>query len=290
MPIFSPPNIQKLKEDKNVKGLQKALRNNDKNIVRDAGLALVEFGVYNPASLIYGVMDPDYEIRRMTYLTFSAMVYYGFIPLVNALHDPHESVRSASISAFLLRREPRAIHVLGECLLSDPSSLVREIVVPVLGQFGGYWSYQYLSKAKNDPSSRVRNRIEDELNKANIKTNANVTKSFVARFSDERFTIYSIWEDLNRVLLSDYNENHRRYPTYSSPIVKSCISWMEKAGNALSVSDDKTAYDYLWNIDKVTQESLVSFQRYPQSDTPDEWKKPFIEFNQASKLLIAKLI
>ena len=290
MPIFGPPNIQKLKEEKNVKGLYKALRNNDKNIVRDAGLALVEFGVYNPASLIYGVMDPDYEIRRMTYLTFSAMVYYGFIPLVNSLHDPHESVRSASISAFLLRRDPRATQVLGECLLSDPSSLVREIVVPVLVQLGGYRSYEYLSKAKNDPNSRVRNRIEDELNKANIITNVIGSKTFDARFSDERFSIYSIWEDLSRVLTSDFEKYNTRYPTYSSPLGKSCKSWMEKAGNALRVGDDKTAYHYLWNIDNATQESLDSFRKYQKDDTPDEWKKPFIEFNQASKLLITKLL
>ena len=234
MPIFGPPNIQKLKEEKNVKGLSKAYRNKDKNIVREAGLALVEFGVYSPASLIYGVIDPDYKIRKMTYITFSALVNYGFIPLVTSLHDPHESVRSASISAFIFRRDPRVISVLGECLLKDPSTLVREIVVSVLVQKGGYESHKYLSMAKNDPSIRVRDRIEDELSKANILANANVSKSVVARFSDERFLIYSIWEDLNQVLMSDYNENHRRYPTYSSPVVKSCISWMENTGNALT--------------------------------------------------------
>jgi len=290
MPIFGPPNIQKLKEEKNVKGLYKALSNNDKNIVREAGLALVEFGVYNPASLIYGVMDPDHKIRITTYITFSALVLYGFIPLVTSLHDPHESVRSASISAFLFRKDPRAIRVLGECLLSDPSSLVREIVVPVLGHLGGNKSYGYLLMAKNDPNSRVRNRIEDELRKASISGKTNDSNLYVNRFTDERFSINSIWEDLNRVLASDYVNNYRRYTTYSSPLCKSCRSWMEKAGNALRIGDNKTAYHYLWNIDHATQESLDSFRNYPKRDMPDEMKKPFIEFNQASKLLITKLI
>jgi hypothetical protein len=290
MPIFGPPNIQKLKEEKNVKGLYKALKNNDKNVVREAGLALVEFGVYNSASLIYGVVDPDYEIRKTTYITFASLVHYGFIPLVTSLHDPHVSVRSASISAFLFRKDQRSIQVLGECLLSDPSSLVREIVVPVLVQIGGLKSYEYLSMAKKDPNIRVRNRIEDELSKANIFANAEASKSYNSRYSDDRFSIISIWEDLNRVLTSDHADNHRRYMTYSSPLGKSCKNWMEKAGNALRIGDEKTAYHYLWNIDNATQESLDSFHKYPNTDITDEMKKPFIEYNQASKLLITKLI
>jgi len=296
MPIFGPPDIQKLKEQRNVKGLYKAIHNKDKNIVREAGIALIEFGVYSPASLIYGVIDPDYKIRKKTYIAYSALVHYGFIPLVASLHDPHESVRSASISAFLFRKDQRPIPVLGECLLNDPSSVVREIVVPVLVRIGGDKSYDYLIMAKNDPNSRVRQLIEDEIKKENyfsipnISKESGVSRNAVNRFSDNRFSIYSTWKDLNRVLILDFEENHRRYGTYISPLVKSCRIWMEKAGNAITLKDEKAAYKYLWNIDNATQEGLDFNRKYPNNDITDEMRKPFIEYNQASKLLISKII
>jgi len=60
-----------------------------------------------------------------------------------------------------------------------------------------------------------------------------------------RFSLYSIWFDINRALLDDIESNKSIHSSYVSPITVSCIEWMGKVGDAFRKNDSKKAYHYL---------------------------------------------
>ena len=300
MPIFSGPDIQKLKEQKNIKGLQKALRKKDPKIVLEASLALAEFGVYYSPGLIIGTSDNDWKIRRRTYLTYAGLKESGFIPLIVSLYDPHESVRTATISAFLLRGEKRAYKILGKSLLNDPSDLVRIILVPVLARLGGDNSLKYLLMARNDRNSLVRDKVKEELNTRFKFSDSLPTCSLEQENSTAQISIYSMWNDLNKVISEDINEDHSRLydlgdgtseKYYLSPLNKSCLEWMKKVGNALKERDERSAYKYIWNIGRVTEEffanshEFISKYQFIINHPQYDMIKYSMEFSQASKLI-----
>lgn len=291
MSIFDSPDIQKLKNHKNINGLQKALRNKDPKVVLESALALAEFGVYSSKGLIIGTSDNDWQIRNRTYITYSALQCYGFIPLINALHDPHEKVRASCVTALLFKRDKRAIKVLGKCLLNEPSSLVRETISTVLVSLGEDESHDYLVEAKNNPDSKVSNSEQDELERIGGIRNSQLNNSSEKQSLDELFSLYGIWEDLNLIISEDFKNNESKIikskkaaiTPYDSPLGISCKKWMLKVGDAIKLRDEKVTYKYLWNIANATQES---FNLLSTEGLNSYMIKPYIELNQASNLIL----
>jgi hypothetical protein len=292
--IFGSPDIENLKEQKDIKGLIKVLRKNDPNIVLEAALALAELGVYNPTGLVLGSSHSDWQLRKRTYMAYSGMTTYGFIPLVVSLHDPHESVRAASVTAFLLRKDNRAFNVLGNCLLNDPSSLVREIIIPVLVRLDREKSYGYLLSARNDTNNQVSKKAEAELTKHFPYFNSSINKGYPIQNFGVHLSLHSIWENLRLVLSDDYRDNHSKFfasgkyamAPYDSPIGNSCRDWMVKVGSAIIGKNEKDAHKYLWNIERVSQQGIDSPQQLNIEIKDLSIIKPYIEYNQTSKLLL----
>lgn len=162
MPLFGPPNITKMKENRDIRGLNNALKSKDLEIVREASFALAELNQYTPMLMI-GITSKDWKIRRTTYIHYGKFKYVGFIPLIAALHDEHEMVRLAGLLALIYREEKRAVKAVGDCLLNDPSKHVRKGAVSTLFKLGGQDALKYLLQARNDPDEEVRNSVNEVL-------------------------------------------------------------------------------------------------------------------------------
>jgi len=166
MPLFGPPDIQKLKEKKDLKGLRNALdyglKHQDMNYTLEVAFALAEIKAYSPA-LAIGVINKDWKVRQKTYSYYSQFPVTGFIPLLVALHDEEERVRLTSLMAFLLRGEKRAIKPIGDCLLHDPSVNVRRGAVPALLKLAGDKALEYFFAARNDSDAEVRKAVNEAL-------------------------------------------------------------------------------------------------------------------------------
>lgn len=166
MPLFGPPDIQKLKEKRDVKGLKNALdyglKRKDLEYILNAAFALAEFNFYSPA-LAVGVKNRDWKTRQKTYGYYAKFVLPGFIPLLVALHDEQEQVRLTAITALLLRAEKRAVKPLVDCLLYDPSKYVRQSAVIALRKLAGSEILEALLKARNDPEPDVRKEVNEAL-------------------------------------------------------------------------------------------------------------------------------
>jgi hypothetical protein len=65
---------------------------------------------------------------------------------------------------------------------------------------------------------------------------------------------------------------------------------MALAGNALKINNTKTAYKYLWNIARVTDDIANTQTIKPDSGIDEKSMIPFYEYNQASNILINTIL
>ncbi|MCB0164621.1 MAG: HEAT repeat domain-containing protein [Anaerolineae bacterium] len=107
--LFGPPNVDKLYDNRNVKGLIKALAyQEDATIRRAAATALGRFGKHTvelPAlvdALVRALQDVDKGVRQAAAEALGKSVNQGAIePLINTLQDPDEAVRQAAATALI---------------------------------------------------------------------------------------------------------------------------------------------------------------------------------------------
>jgi HEAT repeat protein len=165
MPIFGPPDISKLKDKRDIKGLNNALKDKDPNIVRDAAFALADLGIYAPIGLLVGLSSPEWKIRRIAYISFAKFKGFGFIPLLASLHDEQEMIRHSGLLGLMLLDDKRAVQPIGDCLLHDESKNVRIGAATVLSKLGGRKALEYLLEARNDLDSEVKSAVDECLAK-----------------------------------------------------------------------------------------------------------------------------
>jgi len=163
MPLFNPPDISMLKWKGDIKGLNRALKDKDPIIVRDAAFALAEFGIYASIGLLIGLSSPEYEIRLTAYTCFAVFKGVGFIPIIVSLHDEQEKNRLLGLQWLQIMNDKRAIHPIGDCLLTDLSKNVRSAAATALCKFGGEQAYEYLLSARSELDSGVRSVVEEAL-------------------------------------------------------------------------------------------------------------------------------
>lgn len=165
MPLFGPPNIDDLKERKDIKGLNRALSHKDENIVREASFALADFGVYASIGLLIGISDPDWKIRRTAYTCFAKFKNFGLIPLIVSLHDDNEMVRLSGLLCLMLYEDRRAIQPVSQIMLNDSSKNVRKASVLTLYKLSGEKALDQFLVARNDADEEVKKTVNEVLGK-----------------------------------------------------------------------------------------------------------------------------
>jgi HEAT repeat protein len=165
MPLFGPPDVEKLKAKRDIRGLHKATLHKDFSVVVDAVYALAALGVYVPHAAGPGVSSTDPEVRKKAYSMITTMKTGGFISAIGAIHDRNESVRLIGIMAFLALGDMRMVSPLIKSLHSDDSDNVRQSAAIVLGKIGDKRSVDALIEARNDNSPAVRKSVKEALDR-----------------------------------------------------------------------------------------------------------------------------
>lgn len=156
MPLFGPPNIEKLKAKRDVKGLIKALDYKEDLIIRSG--AVVALGEIGDARAIE--------------------------PLITLLNLDYLSVRLVAAEALGNFRDPRTVGPL-IAALKDPESAVRRRAAEALGKIGDARAVKPLIAALKDWIEDVRK----EAAKALGKIGAPAVKSLIAALKDRNILV-----------------------------------------------------------------------------------------------------
>jgi HEAT repeat protein len=152
MGIFGPPDVDKLKARRDLKGLLAALRFKENASVRkNAAVALAELAEILPADnintivepLIAALDDPDYPVTSGVVQALGAVGQPAVLPLITALRSPKERTREGAARA-LGRiggtiQEPAYLRLMVDPLvgaLKDSLLTVRRAAVWALGRIG----------------------------------------------------------------------------------------------------------------------------------------------------------
>ena len=138
MPLFGPPNIEKLKAKDNIKGLIKALQYQKDEFVRSkAAGALGQIGAHEAVEpLIAALKDKSRDVRKAA---AGALAQIGdpaaVDPLIAALDDVNEAVRIQAAQALARIGDARAVDALS-ALLNDRDVKIREEAAKAMYDLG----------------------------------------------------------------------------------------------------------------------------------------------------------
>jgi HEAT repeat protein len=172
MPLFGPPNVEKLKAKGDVKGLIKALGyEKDPNVRQDAAGALG--ALKDPQAvepLIFALEDWDWDVRRAV---VEALAQIGgakvMAPLLNVFkiearglrRDAAEALHQAASEA-LAGMGPPAVEPLITALKNEDKT-VRQVAAKVLGGIGDVRAVESLIGALGDEDGNVRETVAQAL-------------------------------------------------------------------------------------------------------------------------------
>lgn len=100
-----------------------------------------------------------------------------------------------------------------------------------------------------------------------------------------RFSVYSIWQDVYRAIIEDFEMNRTSIPSYRSPISEGCLKWLERIGDAILKNDTKEINVCLYNIAHYSTEPIEAFNNGRMPGANEDFLKPYYEFNQAYLML-----
>jgi len=173
MPLFGPPDIDRLKERENVKGLIKALNyGSDYRIRRDAAKALGAIGDIHAAE-----------------------------PLITALNDDHSSVKWAVAMALGQIGEARAVEPLID-ILNNKNYQVRKAAAMALGQIGDARAVEPLISALGERKLWDKDHVgaEKAFIKALVQINTPAVDFLIAALDDENWHVrYHAAEVLGKI-------------------------------------------------------------------------------------------
>jgi HEAT repeat protein len=172
MPLFGPPDVEKLKGKRDVKGLIKALGyQKDWRVRRHAAEALDQLGDARAVEPLRAALkDPDKDVRNAATAALHKMSLAkihdaadarAVEPLVAALSDQNTEV-SAAAGWGLVRIGAPAVEPL-IALLSDQDKWVRWHAATALGQIGDARAVEPLSAAVKDTEYHVRDAAAEAL-------------------------------------------------------------------------------------------------------------------------------
>lgn len=159
MPLFGPPNVERLATRRNVSGLIKALNyQNDAKVRQEAAIALGKIGEQSVVlALIEALND------RVSMVRAAAVAALGTIadpravdPLVALLQDTENAVRGKAVVALRDIRDRRAVGPLIEVLKQDSEPQVQSKAAAALGNIGDPHAVASLISALSHRGADVR--------------------------------------------------------------------------------------------------------------------------------------
>ena len=126
MPLFGPPDVEKMKARRDVKSLIKVLSNSkDVQIRKQAVLALGELGDARALKpLVAAQKDQDWDMRSSAPEALVKICSRSIMPFIAALKDGDCDVRYIAAYCLGSTADPRAVEPLCR-VLRDPDPLVR---------------------------------------------------------------------------------------------------------------------------------------------------------------------
>ncbi len=126
MPLFGPPNIEKLKAQQKFDRLVEALGYREQEVAEAAAHALEEAGALAVDALIAGLQDRDAAVRALAGEVLGRIGDLRAVtPLIEVLNDPEERVRQAAAVALGYLEDLRAGAPLAAAT-EDPVEAVRQ--------------------------------------------------------------------------------------------------------------------------------------------------------------------
>jgi len=159
------PNVERLREKKNVKGLIKALRHKDWHVREEAAWALGGIGDARAVEpLIQALMDDSDVLRRIAAWALGEIGDRRAVePLIQALEDRDPDVQEKAAEALGKIGDARAVEPLIQAL-KDKDSDVREKAAEALGKIGDTRAVEHLFQAlKDDKDWDVRGKAAEAL-------------------------------------------------------------------------------------------------------------------------------
>lgn len=158
VPLFGPPNVDKLIAKGDLPGLIDALGYpNPWRVRRDAAVALGEFGDADAVEpLIEALGDDNASVRLAAAAALGKIADPGALePLIGALASPAVEIRKAAADSLGQLGDPRALDPLIVCL-KDASWSVRRAAAEALGRIGDSGAAEALEIAFQDGDANVR--------------------------------------------------------------------------------------------------------------------------------------
>jgi len=140
MPLFGRPDIRKLEQDRDIKGLIKALEHRDESLRREAMEALERMGVEAVEPLIneFRKLSPTDPTVKLSWTVAEVLGKIGepaIEPLIAAIREKHLGLRVNAALALGLIGEP-AVNPLIK-VLSDPDRNIGGLASVALARIGG---------------------------------------------------------------------------------------------------------------------------------------------------------
>jgi len=163
MPLFGPPNIEKLKQKGDVGALIKALEHKHLSVQTDAVLALGEIGAARAVEPLITVLRLDSGVTRIgaafrtldeaTAAAFGKIGTPAVEPLITALEDSDERVRAVGVKALVKIGEPAVEPLVAA--LDHGNRHVRAAAKKALTRIGGERAKHVVqSKAADERAKR----------------------------------------------------------------------------------------------------------------------------------------
>jgi HEAT repeat protein len=157
MSLFGPPDIEKLKANRNVNGLCKALTHRDPKVRMAAGRALGDLGDAQAVnSLATALQDKDKYFRLVIAEALGRIGDGKTVePLIAALRDEDQDVRQTAAKLLGESGDAKAVDPLVTAF-QDKDKFFRLVIADALGRIGGAKAVEPLIAALRDEDQDVR--------------------------------------------------------------------------------------------------------------------------------------
>jgi hypothetical protein len=156
MPLFGPPNVEKLKKRRDVEGLIQALEYKDENVRRAAADALGEIGGAEAIPVLIQAMGDVAEVRKAAITALGKCGDTQAVePLTQMLDDKHLDVRVAAVNALRVIGDAQAVEPLIQMLDDEPLE-ARVAAVNALRVIGDAQAVEPLIQMLDDEPLEVR--------------------------------------------------------------------------------------------------------------------------------------